>query len=333
MIKFLLQKSFSFIGKGLPLGVQKAIYLLPFYILKRSIKDEVWYRHSVYFGDIEFAYSDLDLSVLLTESHSEDIQKKIRRLKFFFPFIGEVSYFDRNYLFQIEPYANSVELKRDPALKEKMNKEDKDIDLAEEIVFILNWLSHDSHKMRENFRGRKKKIRRFLKILDIEERDVQGITELINLLIEEKFQHSDLNSVEVRKFLTQFSFYDFTRRSADNEFYYDCEEFHRYLFCFFPQRWIGAALHYGEFDQCEKFLSDLSPFEKEIFLKQINWEIWGLMGQWRKGDDLINLLIHCENLKKLLVPLGQDSTTQQVGLDQLIHWQETGLYQGIKYAS
>ncbi len=329
-----IQRLGSHIGRLLPKSVQKEIYLIPFYLLRKSLsaRDEVWFRHSVYFNDIVFAYSDLDLSLLLRETCVESVERRVKLLKCVFPFVGEVSYFDDDYLSSLKPYLNSVEIKRDPELERRLEKKEALAPVEEEIVFILNWLSHDSHKMREDFKKRKRKRDRFFQLLNVEKREVHNIEELIEILLKEKFQNYFDDLITVKKFLIEFSHYDFSMSGANNEFYFDFKEFRYLLFVFFPQRWIGASLHFNEFDKFEEFTKRMTPFENKVFLSQMNWEIGGLMGQWRKGDDLVNLLIHCENLKKVLKPFGQSANLQRRGLDQLIQWQESGLHHGVKNA-
>lgn len=323
-----VQKIVIFWGSFLPTSLAKAIYLLPYKILKFQFRSEplrLWYRHSVYFGDIVFGLSDLDLTVCFDKEVSvKEVQRLERSIGFwraFFPFIGEVEYYDPPFIKALKPFMNPFELRRDP-VGESLFLSDfpKEREEAERIVFILNWLYRDAHKMRMDFHKRQKKIKRFCEILKIE-REFSHLNELIEALTQKYFPQQK----KWCAFLKDFCSFDFTQRSAANAFYEEFPE-HRELFLIsFPQEFIGAALHHNEFEEAKILVRQFHEAEREIFLAQIRWEIRGLMGQCKRETNILNLFIHCENLLSLIEVLNHHSEVEKRGLKLLRDQQSVAL--------
>lgn len=99
-------------------ALYKFIFKISQYFLENK-NTVVWYRNSLYFANILFLKSDIDLTVFFKSSHnSRDVAiffKKFKFLKFFFPILGEVNCITHNVLKTLT-WHNCYELKRDPIL-------------------------------------------------------------------------------------------------------------------------------------------------------------------------------------------------------------------------
>ncbi len=320
----LVQKICLTIGPLLPAWFVKFVYLLPYRLLKNESKKdgvEVWYRHSVYFGDIVFGLSDLDLTIFYPGEMSHflvvKMEKRIAFWRRLFPFIGEVSLYDGPFFQKVQPFFHPIELKRDPLLKKKFSHA-PEIRKGDREVFILNWLASDAQKMRNHFSRREKKIKRFLSLLNIKypEREIQSLSELIGFLCEKSFAY-DTNW---RNFLVEYCSFEFIEPASFNDFFQKFPQYKEFLLVAFPQKFIGAFHHHGEFEKAQNLISQLEPLKRAIFLAQYRWEIMGLMGQSQQRVDGVQMIIHLENLRSLLDGFPGQCQVESDGLQSLVNY-------------
>lgn len=64
-----------------------------------------------------------------------------------------------------------------------------------------------------------------------------------------------------------------------------------------PHRWLGEALFSGL--NTKKYFQEASPLLLNIARAQVQWEVWGLLGQIRLRRNYINVMEHLENLTNL----------------------------------
>lgn len=318
----------------LPRSLQLSIYRFSFFLFKFLLigeKGRLWYRNSLYFEDIVFGVSDIDMTFLQDENESyiqvRRIEKKLRLIKCLFPHLGEINYYSKNLLKDFLPLANPIELKRDPIFLAEIERIGASsflpkLEKSDIQAFVLNWVASDAHRMRENFSFRKSKIKRFLFLLDSEEKGVRNLEELISSLSTDYFQEV----ADIQSFLTDFTYFDFSHQESFNSFYEEYPEWRVYFMCLFPQKWIGASLHHQKFQDDLYEISKASKELKDIFLKQLRWESWGLLGQWLRVGDDINFHIHVENLLRVARSVTEDGTLEITGLTNLSRLHEGKLY-------
>lgn len=294
------------LGKILPYKIGELFYLIPFWIFRLLLKSHsgtLWFRNSLAFKDIIFGFSDIDLTFYFESSFDRksvlEIEKKLKLLKYVFPHLGEISYYDHELLSEFLPYANPLELARDPMLIKRENLKDHLlINHCDKIVFALNWLRNDLHKMKKSFSSREKKIKRFLSSLDIKE-DLSELQKWSDVLF---VVQKNVFKVVVKKeelfinFFAKFYVIDIKDEQSINEFYNENPDLRICFLICYPQIWIGPALKFEGFEDDLDLLKGCSEDLVAVFKAQIAWEEWGLYGQWMQSGSDIDFHIHVENL-------------------------------------
>lgn len=335
------------IAPYIPRFLTRLVYNFSYKVITLFFKGEkgqLWYRNSLYFDDLVFGLSDIDLTFLQEQRGDKGqvrrMEKKRRLIKLLIPHSGEINYYHSKYFSDFLPMANIYELRRDPVLlahfKEKgvLNLIDTVEEECSKQVFVLNWIASDAHRMREYMPLRKKKMARFLSLLGESPSLVNSlfsIEDLLNVLIPLYFSSFDRN--EIFSFLKDFTYFDSESVSSMNLFYQEYPQHHKFFMCFYPQKWLGASLHHLKFEDDLQSLSLVEPEFKDIFLRQIRWEVWGLFGQFMRSGDALNFHIHVENLLRAISVFGEDGEVEREGLRKLSRLQESTVLEGELYAS
>jgi len=335
-MKRAIQKLMILIAPALPFFVKHAIYLLPILKLKTMLFPlgiSVWARNSVYFKDEVFGVSDLDISIYSYKKVSLFKKKIVYRIlkimKYFFPFMGEVIFYEAHHLRDFISYASLYELKRDPILLNKINMKNKDMDSLEK-AFILNWMLNDYHRMDESILHRRNKIDRFLNILNKNPKTyISGEDVLMDLL--KDFPLSVEHRLEwfeaIQRFLRAFK----VRQIPVNDWLSENSKYEEIIALCFPQIWMGAAIHKGSFEDILYLLHKRGREEKRIFLEQISWELWGLYSNHSQLKPSAELTLHLDHLKQCVEIVCRDEENKfaQKLIEGVAKLQE--LFHGLSY--
>ncbi len=313
------------IGKILPEKIQRFLYLLPVLILRwrlfsvKKLNGQLWYRNSLFFGDVVFGYSDIDLtfysSVELSEKERKQLMGEYHFWKKIFPHLGELVVYDKKSLRKFLPFANGIELKRDPLLLETLEKTYEDfkdeVPLSDKMAFALNWIKSDHHKLETNYPLRFKKVRRFLTLLEIPE--LENLPENTESLLDYLHQNIWYQLSQISKEEKAFESFMrdlFSRNWHDpetlNSFYIENPHYHLWFLTCYPQLWLGPAT----ITKCRK--KDIEELQNaprlffDVFKAQIHWEVWGLYGQWFGEWGDINFVLHVEGVIELLSHFPED---------------------------
>ena len=304
-MKRAIQKLMILIAPVLPFLVKHAIYLLPILKLKTILFPlgiSVWARNSVYFKDEVFGISDLDITMYSRDEVSLFKKKIVYRIlkimKFFFPFMGEVIFYEAHHLKDFISYASQYELKRDPILLKRINIENMNIDSLEK-AFILNWMLNDYHRMDESILHRRNKIDRFLNILNKNPKTYISAEDVLMDLLKD-FNLSEEHRLEwfeaIQRFLRAFK----VKKIPVNDWLSEYSQYEEIIALCFPQIWMGAAIHNGSFEDILYLLHKRNADEKRIFLEQISWELWGLYSNHSQLKLNAELTLHLDHLKQCL---------------------------------
>jgi hypothetical protein len=258
---------------------------------------EVWVRNSVKQGNYVFGLSDLDLSLCSYASSRQDFVPVLRMLrdqKILFPFLGETNFYHPAWMMELKASANYYEIRRDPILFEKIRPIQNDID---GIVFLLRMLFAD----RTNLIGRPQiRSRKWLKHFE----DLQLAPPLkIN------FDNICVSIAELAERPEVFEALQMLRGELKEPemFFMPKKKFWKYLY---PHKYL-----WFETDEVDDPAEILGSKLADICLRQIDWEVWGLMTQLPYIDDLnLGFKIHLERLGKVA-----DSIGDKNGINQRIH--------------
>lgn len=297
MNKNLRDHLFYFADQILP----RRLALLPYSMALSSVKEnassnlpgcEVWERNSIKRGNYVFGLSDLDLTFYANINYSrEELSQffsNLNRIKTLYPFIGEVNFYFSSLAQQLIGSVNFYELNRDPVLKKKIIVSNFDYRI-DGLVFILRMLYSDKFKLSESPYLRHKKWSAHLS-------DVFGTSLQSTHTLNFKFvQDYLLRGMELEtKFLPEFE--SVMTILADPNFdeatVFDRKmpEIWKYLF---PHRYIWFA---GK--GTEDFQAIKNTLLGDICLRQIDWEVWGLMTQLPfLQDNKYGFRIHLERLQ------------------------------------
>lgn len=259
----------------------------PFYFLSASIARliflktgcEVWTRNSYRLGYANMPSSDLDISVMMG-IHSINIQKirsKLNLVKAICPLIREVNLYSASDLDFILDHINPCELERDPQLKQILKSKRSKSD-AQRLVFIFKNFTVDLDNLSCRPLTRNKRWINLLKIADC----TPSAKDILSSIKKGLSTLSDTNNVECyfEGALQHRSF-----QLPDSLWYLD------------PVAYIIRSLNTHHEIVVPK--GDLTPFQKNVLIEVIRWEIWGLSTQIYLCDDFSGFKDHLVNLEKL----------------------------------
>lgn len=318
--KMKIQRLSIYMGKALPSFVTHLIYLMPifvarFLLLILLIRAKVWARNSVYFKEEVFGLSDLDITFYFSKKVSSFRKKQIlivvKSLRFVFPFVGEVLFYEEDVLSHFMTYGSSLELARDPLLLESF-RVDKINPLKK--AFLLNWILNDYHRMKENPLLRKNKVRRFQQLSSMESISYIGAEDLLIDILKEFKIDADTQQIDWESLFSILNTFLFNRKvekkSENDTLKSEPMITHHYLALCYPQLWMGSAIH---LDLFEDTLSTIKAFVEnkpvllDTFFEQVSWEIWGLYTHFFQFDLSSEVTLHLDHLEQMLNIFKEDS--------------------------
>jgi hypothetical protein len=295
---------FFYLLNYLPYVVRSLPYYLCFYIVKLRFIDlpmKVWFRNSLYFKNIIFLISDIDLTFYFKIRPSKLQLKKIKKryeiLKKFLPILGEINIYYKEDVVRFFDLANKYEIDRDPKLIERLDLKIKGRGDAEKIAFITRMFESDVKNIRDFFKLRRKKWNFHFGQIDLSTTIKLENTQSMYKNLKKLYSALGENYFE---FIN-----DILSKYEDNERYdqiYKDRAWVKYLMVLYPNRWIGRSFENGNIEKDLLLFKDFNEIEKIVFLEQIKWEVWGLMSQYMimDKDQLMTLPEHMHNILEVL---------------------------------
>lgn len=264
---------YYYIDLCLPRRVALIPYQLAFKYLRLQLAPlpgvSVWYRNSCYRKNLVFGVSDIDISIMIKLDHLDEvryIKNAISCSKNKYPFLGEVNFYVEEKISLYEPSLNYFERCRDPRLSLMFNSNLPDDMTVEKIVFLLRMVYSDRLNLLTIPRCRQKKwkihfmdlglsyngeitheviINQIVTLLDVDVDVKKEVLSVLRLLFEKDFDESKIFQIisPICKFL-------------------------------FPNKYL-----WYENSEIECPDSIKNTMLEKICLRQIDWEIWGLMSQ------------------------------------------------------
>jgi hypothetical protein len=251
---------------------------------------QIWDRNSIRKGNFVFGVSDLDLTLLIGPgAKAEDLVLVLKMLiehKLLYPFIGETNFFRLDVLPIFINSFNHFERLRDPSLDPYLfpakNKNDLGI---EKIAFLLRMIFSDHVKLAKSPGLRQRKWQNHLFDLGLKSERFINWSKLIEVISES----SQIDIEVVRETLLPLQSQDLTDEKIFSS------EMSKYWKYFYPNKHLW--FHEGSEQDLEE--NEDSIFGK-ICLKQIEWEMWGLMSQYPYlKKDVVGLSEHVSRLVKV----------------------------------
>ena len=309
---------FFYLDKFLPRKIALIPYLVAYKVLKdetiKNPQNECWYRNSCFFGNFVFGLSDIDITIFVEDYNAkniEGIKNSIKRVKKAYPFLGEVNLYSRNQYLLYLKSLNYFEGNRDPVLIEKVRLDESYNKNVEKIVFLLRAMFSDRRNLLTCPELRQKKWKFHfdeLDIIEVSQITYEIIVEKIIVLLEV----DKLVQVEIRNMLT-FVFSE--NYNEEKIFNTKLSDYWKFLF---PHKYLWFE---NSNDQdCLKFKNTI--FEK-ICLRQIDWEIWGIMSQLPFINNIENgIEVHMNRFIKVAETF-EDSSGFRERISNLINLSKT----------
>jgi hypothetical protein len=310
MIKNIRTALFFYTDLALPRFVASIPYYLALIILKLRLSKimgvEVWHRNSFKKGNYVFGLSDLDITILVPKiqykKHSGEILSILKSHKKFFPFLGETNLYIPELIQVASASLNVFERLRDPILSFKLPPQTDHDPQIEKIVFLLRMLNSDKEKLTNFSYLRQKKWKNHLQELGFETNEKITRKFIIDIIMDlasfPKVQQSELrDSLEI---LTSLAI-------KDHDIYHmDLPHLWRFIF---PHKFIWDE------DRLNTNLSSISTTAIEkICIRQLNWEIWGIMSQLPFLPASLDVTTHLRRQSNLALALGDTSTYERFEL-------------------
>jgi hypothetical protein len=255
----------------------------PFYLFLRNQlgrhADAIGVRHSFYFKQVVFGLSDIDFSLLsyrkLNSIELHKIDTKTKFLGKILPLLGEVNYYEREGIQQMESLINPFEAKRDPLLYKEMKKGKPPAE-ADKVIFLIRLMAGDSKNLSGNIERRYRKLSYCMSLL----------------APKNELAKSDLKDLDAWK-----KYLEVNILSNNNKF--------------IAQFLIEIILNHGKIENERSFtnpellsLLEFKKYEtglkKELLLANIKWELWGIYTQLPFIKDKKKTFSHILELKKTL---------------------------------
>ena len=294
-IKTLRDSFFYGVDKLLPMWMRRLPYLAA---LKNTQLDlhgqygiSVWARNTFKSGDFVFGVSDLDLTVVI-ESKCElktEWLEILHRNKKRYPFIGEINFY---FLEKTPVYLsslNSYEGMRDPELMQLIPGRVK-FDRIDKIVFLLRMLFSDREKLLSFPELRQKKWKSHFSLLGMSSSGIENFDTISEKIIQ--LLHDE---PEIRNHI--LSVLDFMKTNTLTDKSIFSSELPLTWKFLFPHKYLWFLSK----SEREEVPESMSSFLIQICLRQIDWEIWGLMSQLPYSKGLsYNLNIHMRRLRRVV---------------------------------
>lgn len=291
----LFYATFTLLDQCLPRKVARLPYDFAYQQLREASHHsphsvKVWTRNSVKQGNFVFGLSDLDISLLSSAETAKEFDPILRLLshqKTLFPFLGETNFYHPEWCQLLKASANFFELSRDPDLFQMLAPSKDPVD---DVVFLLRMLFSDRENLitRPDIR-RRKWMKHFLDVGVVPPGDItfDSICTTIGAIAAEPRIASSLQML--REDLSEPGVYFMPKK-----------HFWKYLY---PHKhlWFETS----EVDEPGEIRGTKLA---KICLRQIDWEIWGLMTQLPYIPDLnMGFKVHLERLGKVASALGDES--------------------------
>ena len=226
-------------------------------------------RNSFQRGNYEPFVSDIDMTILLDGNVSCSEARRLcqwsRQWKKAVPILGEINIYQPQIMKLLSRSINHYELQRDPTLLKKMNITDFNKSNSEKLAFLIRCLESDCRTLQtSNSRRRRKWVAHL--------RDVMGksLSEdpTWQLILQQILQ---LVPVEEREsFISQLTRFLVAKIAQQDIYQFENEiETLDWLISVFPN-------HYG---YSNRRFPSLSPFQRQVLLQQLRWEIFGSLTQ------------------------------------------------------
>lgn len=261
------------------LFLPRFIAVIPYNIALRSLilkmavfnNVQVWDRNSIRRGNFIFGVSDLDITILITGKMYTDEANEINRIlkehKMFFPFLGETNFYLDDLSGKLAPSLNYYERLRDPILSNKLINIDYDDLNVEKATFLLRMIYADRVKLGKMTFLRQKKWKGHFSDLGFNIPDKVSIENVLENLLE----LLKLNATLEKKLMEVIRFVLTTDLNEQNIYHIELPELWKFIF---PHKHI-----WFDYDRVENFDIIKGTLLEKVCLRQLEWEIWGLMSQ------------------------------------------------------
>lgn len=291
-------------------------YYLSYYLIRLVYFKELfckdfalWPRNSFYFKNLVVGRSDLDLTIFFFRSSDPKKLKWIllryKMIKKICPWLGEINLYQKEEFLELGTVFNRREIERDPLLALYLPRIQRQVpDTIDDKVFVLRMLEND-HLLKTCFPKRRKKWAKHLTDLGIAQAfnsDDLELSDLLNLLA---------SAFSLDKALL-FAIV------VDKKTFYDLYNDHRYcslLMKYFPHQWMSFAIQYWDFEKDLHRFSDLDEKDSLLVLGQIEWEVMGLLSQYRFASDKKHLIWHLDQMNQIVTKLktsNLNNTTEKI---------------------
>lgn len=228
----------------------------------------VWARNSFRKGNFTFGISDLDLTALVLPGADEgEVSRLVRTLeaqKKIYPYLGETNFYYLERLGAFESSLNAFERARDPELGVYLKGEKTSHLDIEKAVFLLRILYSDRKRLIRTPALRQKKWQEHFLQLGLPFSETIGVEDVLEKI-------SGL--LELDPFLLEETLSPLRRRDLNDENVFG-PGLPRYWRFLYPHKHLWD--HYGPESDLEGVAGTSLGL---VCLKQIEWEIWGIMSQ------------------------------------------------------
>ncbi len=299
-----------YINKITPYFVGKIIYKSAYELLRLlfiSRKHSIWCRNSYKQNYWKFLLSDIDITIY---AHKKISNKQLRTLanryfiiKKFIPILGELNLYSKDTLSFFWPIANPYEISRDPSLKKISPDLFKDTE--HKIVFLLRMLESDYLNLVLNFKHRKDKWQKHFQSVEISSSPsslndiIKNIQSLMDTEIRLANFYQEFGLLRIKKFPFHEMDHYYKNTIYKKEFWLLC-----------PQLAVGLSTHNNNLYQDLLWIQSLRPSFQKLILRNIQWELWGLLTQYHQTNSS-NHLLYLKNLQSItekLITLPTDET-------------------------
>ncbi len=272
---------FMLLDNYLPRNWASAPYEIAFQSVRRDfilhgLPCQLWTRNSYRHGNFVFGLSDLDLTLYIQRDHITKgeyrvIQAVLHHAKKMFPYLGETNLYLAPLAEQFSSSLNLHERQRDPQLDALLPPSSSENRYADDIVFLIRMLHSDRLKLIHQPHLRQKKWRSHLWLTLGWKMENELID--FNMVVEAILQRLDRPTKE--KELVRGALYMLKNPLFDEVaiYHWNMTPFWKFIF---PHRYLWFERN----DLEEGWDNFLAADLLQITMRQIDWEIWGLMSQY-----------------------------------------------------
>lgn len=243
-------------------------------VLLRKLGDEIGVRHSFYFKEIEFGYSDIDFTIYnknkISFNEYSEIRKRLKLSKALIPIMGEINCYEGEGINKLERLINPFEALRDPLLKKNCTVSDTKNE-AQKIIFILRIIESDKYNLKNKMNKRFKKLSYTFSLIESKKillkKDIESL-KTFNNYIQENFieTESELITNYLNATLSESAMTNLKLREL--------------LSC--------LNINWDEFSK----LKEKRELSDDLIVEIIKWELWGIYSQMPFIDDYSVSLTH-----------------------------------------